>query len=85
MKDNKITRKKYRLEVLERALNSIYDAIEDYDNSLKYNTEDLTEELDKPEEEQREWTIKDRRENIEQFTLKIEEAKKLITDLEKMV
>ena len=75
MKDNKITRKKYRLEVLERALNSIYDAIEDYESSLKYNTE----------EEQSEWTINSRRENVEQFTLKIEEAKKLITDLEKMV
>lgn len=85
MKDNKITRKKYRLEVLERAINDIFDVIDDYESSLKYNTEELAEELDKPKEEQSEWTINSRRENVEQFTLKIEEAKKLITDLEKMV
>lgn len=88
MKDNKITRKKYRLEVLEKVIDTIYDAIEEYENSLKYSKEQLAQELDNldnPEEEQNNWCINRYRNGIDEYSVKIEEAKKLITDIEKMV
>lgn len=85
MKDNKITRKKYRLEVLERTINIVYGTLEEYEDSLKYSKEQLAEELDKPEDEQNTWRIDNSRDNINEYSIRIEEAKKLIADFEKMV
>ena len=85
MKDNKITRKRYRLEVLESAVEKVYFTIEEYEASLDYHKERLSEELDKPEEERNSWRIDSYTDDLNKFTLKIEEAKKLIAELEKMV
>lgn len=85
MKDNKITRKKYRLEILERTINIVYGTLEEYEDSLKYSKKQLAEELDKPEDEQNTWRIDNSRDNINEYPIRIEEAKKLIADFEKMV
>lgn len=83
MKDNKITRKKYRLEVLERTINIVYGTLEEYEDSLKYSKEQLAEELDKPEDEQNTWRIDNSRDNINEYSIRIEEAKKLLQTLKK--
>lgn len=84
MKDNKITRKKYRLEVLERAVEEVYSAIAGYKDSIEYCKNRLSEELNKPEEERNAWDIDRYTNDVNEYTIRTEEANKVIADLEKM-
>lgn len=83
MKDNKITRKIMRLEILEGLIKSIDDKIESFEYYLKNEQQRMNDKLQ--EEEPSEYDIRWIQDEIEKNTINLDEAKKLRADLEKMV
>lgn len=82
MKNTKITRKKYRLEALESAVENVENYIEVIEKELKNTKEALADASN--DQSTDEWYIQNLQEKIENNTLRIEEAKKLLAEFEKM-
>lgn len=74
MKDNKITRKIYRLEELESLIKSLLNQISYYESDIERRKEALKEHQDDTYIES----------SLDELTQRIEEAKKLLAELEKL-
>lgn len=84
MKENKITRKIKRLEIINDLVNSLQETIQDIEIMKTTSEERIQEELQKNEEERDRWTLTWVQEQIESNQIKLDEARKLLAELEKM-
>lgn len=80
MKNNRITRKIRRMELLEMITDELLSKIEELENDLKIKQQELKDTIEEKEEYRIEWI----QERIEDATIRIEETKKLVADIEKM-
>lgn len=82
MKDNKVTRKIKRLELLQNLIDSMEMIIEDSEEVKRMHEQKLTDYI---ENESEIWYIENSQDKIEEYTIRLDEAKKLLAELEKMV
>lgn len=82
MKNGKVARKIKRLELLNILIEKLENVIDSINSSLEYY-EDKLRELNK--EDKDEYNIQCYQENIEEYTIELDEAKKLLAELEKMI
>lgn len=80
MKNNKITRKIKKLEMLNVLIENIQRIVEDSEETLEYYNERLSEAV----KEESEYEITRCQNTLEDYTIKLDEAKKLIAEIEKM-
>lgn len=81
MKENKITRKIKRLELLQDLIESMQRTIDDLERRKGNSEQELVNYV---KNETDEWRIEYTQNDIEDFTIRIDEAKKLFAELEKM-
>lgn len=81
MKDNKVTRKIKRLELLQNLIDSMEMIIENSKEVKRMHELKLTDYI---ENESEIWYIKNSQDKIEEYTIRLDEAKKLLAELEKM-
>lgn len=81
MKDNKITRKIKRLELLQDLIVNIQGTI----NYLEERKTEAEEELaDNLQNEEEKWHIECAQSSLEEYTIRLDEARKIFAELEKM-
>lgn len=81
MKENKITRKIKRLELLQDLIESMQRTMEDLERRKENSEHELADHV---KNEAENWQIEYTQKDIEEFTIRLDEAKKLFTELEKM-
>lgn len=81
MKENKITRKIKRLELLQDLIESMQRTMEDLERRKENSEQELADHV---KNEAENWQIEYTQKDIEEFTIRLDEAKKLFTELEKM-
>lgn len=85
MKNGKLTRKIKRLEFLQVAIDTIEAEVEYRNEWLKKSEKSLQEYNQNEEELKDEWEAKRIQSDIERYTMELDEGKKLLADLEKMI
>lgn len=83
MKDNKISRKIMKLELLQQCIICLDSQIKGFEEILQEKQERMKERLQQ-EEPPENYEIIWIQEDIEKYTIQIDEGKKLRTELEKM-